>query len=216
MFGLAPVAHQAWHNIYLVSDCGDINHCLVKVASVARKILITGTEQSAKAGPSLALTSCQHVYWITPIIQGAFRLGVWGLYVSELLSHWGTNLTGTFALSHPSGVEMFSYCISHSQQKWPVQLYLSCSYVQKAQRPGASIHQSFVAVSPPVLQGWQCRAIYTRPLLILQDEGSPRDMCSHQVTLLGLWATALPMAFPACQAVNRLFVVRWDFTSGCS
>lgn len=53
-------------------------------------------------------------------------------------------------------------------------------------------------------QGWQCRTIHTR--LILQDEGSPGDMCSHQVASLGLWATALPLAFPACQAVNRLFV----------
>lgn len=83
---------------------------------------------------SLALTSCQCVCWISPIIQGAFRLGVWGLYVSELLSHWGTSVTGTFALSHPCGVEMLSCCISHSQQEWPVWLYLSCSYMQKAQR----------------------------------------------------------------------------------
>lgn len=38
-------------------------------------------------------------------------------------------------------------------------------------------------------QGHQCRAIYaiyTRLLLILQDKGSPRDMRSHQMTLLGL------------------------------
>ena len=33
MCDLAPVAHQAWGNSYLVTHIGDINHCFVKVAS---------------------------------------------------------------------------------------------------------------------------------------------------------------------------------------
>lgn len=153
---LAPAAHQVWHNICLLGDRGDINHCLVKAASAMEDPHHWHRKAWLWQVASVVLNDPHHPRSIH--IRGVRTSCLWA---AQALRHQPDR---TFALSHPCGVEMFSCCISHSQWEWPGWLHLSCSYMQKAQ----SLHTSkfcchFSSSTPrvgsaePFTPGWSCR-----------------------------------------------------------
>lgn len=151
MCDLAPVAHQAWSNIYLVSECGDIKHCLVKVASAVedphhchRTACKGWTQPGSDKLPVCVLNYPHHPRSIQ--IRGLRTSCLWA---AQPLRHQHDR----DICSEPSLWCWDAQLLYHSQWEWPVWLYLSCSYMQKAQRLSTSIHQSLVAVSSPVLPG---------------------------------------------------------------
>lgn len=59
MCDMAPVAHRAWGNSYLVTHIGDINHCF--------DIVISAVEDPRWWHEGQALTCCQCVCWSDPL-----------------------------------------------------------------------------------------------------------------------------------------------------